>query len=159
MINRVPMTEQGAEKLKKNLSELKTQARPRVIKNIEEARAHGDLKENAEYHAAKEEQGLIERRIAEIEFKLGKSQVINVSKLPNQGKVIFGATVSLINIENKEKLVYQIVGEDEADIKVGKISFNSPLARALISKAVDDTVRVQTPAGNQSFMIEKVDYI
>jgi transcription elongation factor GreA len=153
------MTAQGAKQLEQTLYALKTEARPRIIKSIEEARAHGDLKENAEYHAAKEEQGFVERRILEIEAKLSQSQIIEVGRLANTGRVVFGATVYLINAESGEKLIYQIVGEDEADIKLNKISFNSPFARALIGKTVGDAVEVKTPSGEQCFEIDKVDYI
>lgn len=154
------MTNQGAELLKQELHELKTTKRPKVIEAIAEARSHGDLKENAEYHAAKESQGFIEGRISEIEAKLAKAQIIDVSKMLNHGKVIFGATVGLINTCTNESLVYQIVGEDEADIKQGKISVASPIARALIGKEEGDVVEVQTPAGHLlSLEIDKVDYI
>lgn len=153
------MTTKGEEKLKAELLQLKGEARPAVIKAIAEARAHGDLKENAEYHAAKEQQGFIEGRIAEIESKLSNAQIIDISTMNNQGKVIFGSTVTLLNIESDEKVTYQIVGEDEAEIKAGKISFNSPIARAVISKETGDVVNVQTPGGVVEYEISDVEYI
>ncbi len=153
------MTISGAEHLKEELHQLKTLKRPQVIAAIAEARAHGDLKENAEYHAAKEIQGFIEGRITEIETKLATAQIIDVTKINNQGKVIFGSTIHLINIDNDEKVTYQIVGEDEADIKHSKISVASPIARALIGKEEGDSVDVQTPAGLVNLEIDKVEYI
>lgn len=153
------MTISGAEHLKGELHQLKTLKRPQVIAAIAEARAHGDLKENAEYHAAKEMQGFIEGRITEIETKLATAQIIDVTKINNQGKVIFGSTIHLINIDNEEKVTYQIVGEDEADIKHSKISVASPIARALIGKEEGDSVDVQTPAGLLNLEIDKVEYI
>lgn len=153
------MTISGAEHLKEELHQLKTLKRPQVIAAIAEARAHGDLKENAEYHAAKEVQGFIEGRITEIKTKLATAQIIDVTKINNQGKVIFGSTIHLINIDNEEKVIYQIVGEDEADIKHSKISVASPIARALIGKEEGDSVDVQTPAGLVNLEIDKVEYI
>lgn len=153
------MTISGAEHLKEELHQLKTLKRPQVIAAIAEARAHGDLKENAEYHAAKEVQGFIEGRITEIETKLATAQIIDVTKINNQGKVIFGSTIHLINTDNEEKVIYQIVGEDEADIKHSKISVASPIARALIGKEEGDSVDVQTPAGLVNLEIDKVEYI
>lgn len=153
------MTINGAEYLKEELHQLKTLKRPQVIAAIAEARAHGDLKENAEYHAAKEMQGFIEGRITEIETKLASAQVIDITKINNQGKVIFGSTIHLINTDNEEKVIYQIVGEDEADIKHLKISVASPIARALIGKEEGDSVDVQTPAGLVNLEIDKVEYI
>ncbi len=153
------MTNVGAKHLEQELHELKTRKRPQVIDAIAEARAHGDLKENAEYHAAKESQGFIEGRIAEIENKLATAQIIDVSRITNHGKVIFGATVHLINTKTKEAFTYQIVGEDEADIKQCKISVASPIARALIGKEEGDIVDVQTPAGLLNLEIDKVEYI
>lgn len=157
-MQRVPMTVSGAEQLKKEIEVLKTVRRPAVIEAIAEARAHGDLKENAEYHAAREEQGFIEARIADIESKLSSAQVIDVSKLPQEGKVVFGVQVKLINQETDEAVAYQIVGDDEADIKAGKISVNTPIARALIGKYEDDVVTVTTPAGPVEYEIEAVLY-
>jgi transcription elongation factor GreA len=154
----VPMTGNGAEKLRNEVNHLKSKERPRIIKAIAEARAHGDLKENAEYHAAKEEQGFIESRIRDIEAKLSRLQIIDVSKLPNNGKVIFGATVKLLNTKNEEFVTYQIVGEDEANLKQGKISFTSPIARAIIAKFTGDLVDVIAPGGIVSYEIVDVEY-
>ncbi len=153
------MTISGAETLKEELRQLKTIKRPQVIEAIAEARAHGDLKENAEYHAAKESQSFIEGRITEIENKLASAQVIDVTKINNQGKVIFGSTLHLINTQTKEEMIYRIVGEDEADIKHAKISVASPMARALIGKEEGDNVDVQTPSGLLNLEIDKVEYI
>lgn len=153
------MTLVGAQALEKELNELKMIKRPQIIEAISEARAHGDLKENAEYHAAKETQSFIEGRIAEIENKLATAQIIDVRKMPNNGKVIFGATVHLLNTETKQMDMYQIVGEDEADIKNGKISVASPIARALIGKEEGDTADVKTPSGLLTLEIDKVEYI
>jgi transcription elongation factor GreA len=158
-MKKVPMTNKGAQHLEQELHELKTVKRPQVIDAIAEARAHGDLKENAEYHAAKETQSFIEGRITEIENKLANAQIIDVTKLSNQGKVIFGATVHLLNTETNETFTYQIVGEDEADIKQGKISVGSPIARALIGKEEGDSADVQTPAGLLNLEIVKVEYL
>ncbi|MGH8528608.1 MAG: transcription elongation factor GreA [Nevskiales bacterium] len=155
---RTPLTARGAEKLRVELDQLRRVARPNVIKAIAEARAHGDLRENAEYHAAREQQSFIEGRIAEIESKLGNAQVIDVTKLPAADKVIFGATVVVSDTNNGEELTYQIVGEDEADIKAGLISINSPIARALIGKNEGDEVEVNVPSGLRSFEIVSVHY-
>ncbi|WP_445158713.1 transcription elongation factor GreA [Halomonas sp. E14] len=157
-MNKVPMTVAGEARLRKELEELKSEARPRVIAAIAEAREHGDLKENAEYHAAREQQGFIEGRIQEIESKLSNAQVIDVAKLPKTGKVIFGVTVGLINLGNDEEVSYQIVGEDEADIKSGKISVTSPIARALIGKEEGDVVVVSTPGGEVEYEIGSVEH-
>ncbi len=159
MTNRVPMTVAGAAKLRAELLELKTVARPRITAAIAEARAHGDLKENAEYHAAREQQSFTEGRIADIESKLANAQIIDVTTLPRSDKVVFGSTVLLDEEDSEEKKRYQIVGEDEADIKEGKISFGSPIARALIGKLVGDVVDVQTPGGLKSYEIVDVQYI
>jgi transcription elongation factor GreA len=159
MSTKVPMTAQGAEKLREELKELKGTARPTVINAIAEARAHGDLKENAEYHAAREQQGFIEGRIKEIEYKLSNAQVIDIAKLPQTGKVIFGTTVLLEDEESGAESRYQIVGEDEANIKAGRISVNSPIARALIGKEEGDVAHVQTPSGSKSFEIIEVLYL
>ncbi len=153
------MTVRGAERLKGELQHLKSVRRPKVIQAIAEARAHGDLRENAEYHAAREEQGFIEGRIAEIEGKLGNAQVIDVTQVNAGGRVVFGATVELLNVETEEEVRYQIVGEDEADIKVGLISNTSPLARALIGKIEGDVVSVQTPSGRRDYEIAGVLYV
>ena len=139
-VNRVPMTVEGEVALRAELERLKTQDRPTVIAAIAEAREHGDLKENAEYHAAREQQGFIEGRIADIESKLSVVQVIDVTSLPHTGKVIFGTTVDLINVDTDAEVTYKIVGDDEADIKLNKISINSPIARALIGKEEGDIV-------------------
>lgn len=155
----VPITVHGAEKLKEELHRLKKVDRPRIIASIAEARAHGDLKENAEYHAAREEQSFTEGRIKEIEMKLANCRIIDVRSLRNDGKVIFGATVSLFNLNSEEKVSYQIVGVDEADLKARKISISSPLARALIGKYVDDAIEVVTPSGPASYEIIAVEYL
>ncbi|OOF56224.1 transcription elongation factor GreA [Rodentibacter genomosp. 2] len=158
-MKQIPMTVRGAELLREELDFLKNVRRPEIIKAIAEAREHGDLKENAEYHAAREQQGFCEGRIQEIEGKLANSQVIDVTKLPNNGKVIFGATVVLVNTDTEEEITYKIVGDDEADIKSGLISVNSPIARGLIGKELDDTVNIVTPGGAVEFEIIEVDYI
>lgn len=159
MTQKVPMTATGAKQLRNELEDLKTRARPQVIAAIAEARAHGDLKENAEYHAAREQQSFIEGRIGELEYKLGHAQVIDVTQLSPTGKVVFGATVQLMDEESGEEVRYQIVGEDEADIKRGLISVNSPIARALIGKEEGDVVEVQIPAGARSYEILAVLYV
>ena len=159
MTQKVPMTVAGAARLRTELQELKTVARPRITAAIAEARAHGDLKENAEYHAAREQQSFTEGRIAEIESKLARAQIIDVATLPASDKVVFGATVLLRDNETEEERRYQIVGEDEADIKEGKISLKSPIARALIGKSVDDIVDVQTPGGIKTYEIVEVQYL
>ncbi len=159
MMTRVPMTKVGAAALQEELQLLKTVKRPQVIQAIAEARAHGDLKENAEYHAAKEQQSFIEGRIKEIESKISSAQIIDVTQLPNNGKVVFGVTVQLINVATDEVIVYQIVGDDEADVKVAKISVSSPIARALIGKQVGDEVSVQAPNGAIEYEIAEVQYI
>ena len=158
-MNKVPLTLKGAEALKAELQELKSVARPRVIQAIAEAREHGDLKENAEYHAAKEQQGFIEGRIAEIEGKLGNAQIIDVTEMNANGKIIFGTTVGLIDEETGDEIKYQIVGDDEADIKSGKLSISAPIARALIGKEEGDFIEVQTPGGIKEFEIVSVEYI
>jgi transcription elongation factor GreA len=153
------MTEAGAEKLRAELEHLKRVERPRIVRAIAEARAHGDLKENAEYHAAREQQSFAEGRIQEIESKLSRAQIIDVTRLPPDDKVIFGATVTVINLDSDETRVYRIVGDDEADVKAGRISYQSPIARALIGKRVGDEVAVQTPSGTVSYEIDQVAYI
>jgi transcription elongation factor GreA len=157
-MQRVPMTVEGAEKLQQELQRLKKTDRPNVIKAIAEARAHGDLKENAEYHAAREQQGFIEGRIASIEAKLSFAQIIDVAKLPQNGKVVFGVSVELVNLDTEEKVKYQIVGEDETDLSVGKISISSPIARALIGKEEGEEVIVITPGGQVEYEIIAVRY-
>lgn len=156
---RVPMTVAGEAALRKELDQLKYHDRPEVVAAIAEAREHGDLKENAEYHAAREQQGFIEGRIQEIEQKLSNAQVIDITKIPASGKVIFGVTVELINMETDEPSRYQIVGDDEANIKAGKISVNSPIARALIGKEEGDVVNVRTPGGDTEYEIGQVLHI
>ncbi len=158
-MTKVPLTARGAEQLRAELHELKAGARPRVIKAIAEARAHGDLKENAEYHAAREQQGFIEARIRDIEHKLAHAQVIDVTQLDAGGKVVFGATVELLDEESGAEVRYQIVGEDEADIKAGRVSITSPFARALIGKQEGDVVDLRTPGGNRSYEILAVEYV
>ncbi len=153
------MTAAGAARLRAELQELKTVERSRITAAIAEARAHGDLKENAEYHAAREQQSFTEGRIAEIESKLANAQVIDISMIPASDKVVFGSTVRLTEEESEEEKRYQIVGEDEADIKAGKISFNSPIARALIGKFVGDIVDVQTPGGIKTYEVIDVQYL
>ncbi len=155
---KTPMTVEGAEALRQELQKLKQEDRPRVVKAIAEAREHGDLKENAEYHAAKEEQGFIEGRIQEIEGKLSNAQVIDVTKLAPTGKVIFGTTVSLLDLEKDERRLYKIVGDDEADLKQNKVSVSSPIARALIGKEEGDVVIVQAPSGPIEYEIEEVKH-
>ena len=154
-----PMTKQGAERLRAELSELKTVKRPAVIAAISEARAHGDLKENAEYHAAREQQGFIEGRIKDIEGKLSHAQVIDVASLDAGGKVVFGATVMLLDVNTDEEKTYQIVGVDEADLKHGKISVTPPVARALIGKSEGDEVMLEAPGGTHEFEILEVRYV
>ncbi|MEQ5803715.1 transcription elongation factor GreA [Halomonas sp. H10-9-1] len=158
-MNKVPMTVAGESRLRKELDHLKSEARPKVIAAIAEAREHGDLKENAEYHAAREQQGFIEGRIQEIEGKLGSAQVIDVTRLPKTGKVIFGVTVGLLNLDTDEEVSYRIVGEDEADIKQSLISVTSPIARALIGKEESDVVVVKTPGGDVEYEITSVEHL
>ena len=157
-MRRVPITTKGAEKLKSDLHTLKTVDRPNVINAIAEARAHGDLKENAEYHAAKEQQSFIEGRIAEIESGLGGAEIIDPTKVKANGRVVFGATVELLNLETEETVTYQIVGDLEADISAGLISISSPIARALIGKEIDDVAVVVAPAGETEYEIVAIDY-
>ena len=155
---RAPMTLKGSLRLRAELEELKSVKRPAVIQAIAEARAHGDLKENAEYHAAREQQGFIEGRIQDIEGKLANAEVIDVTRMNANGKVVFGATVALSDEDSGNEVTYQIVGEDEADIKAGRISINSPIARGLIGKAEGDSVAIRTPAGEKQFEIVEVRY-
>ncbi len=156
---KVPMTKKGADLLQEELHQLKSVDRPRIIAAIAEARAHGDLKENAEYHAAKEQQGFAEGRIQEIEGKLTRAEIVDIHKLPKTGRVVFGVTVTLINTQTDDKTTWQIVGDDEADFKQSKISINSPMARALIGKQEGDLVDVKAPGGNTQYEIESVEYI
>jgi len=158
-MNKVPLTINGANKLKEELQHLKSVERPQVIQAIAEAREHGDLKENAEYHAAKEQQGFIEGRIKEIEGKLGNAQIIDVTEVNAGGKIVFGTTVEICDENTGDKFTYQIVGDDEADIKQGKISVNAPIARALIGKQEDDVVEVNTPSGLKEYEITAVRYV
>lgn len=158
-MNQIPMTAEGAEMLKAELHELKTVKRPQIVNAIAEAREHGDLKENAEYHAAREQQSFCEGRIQDIEGKLGNAQIIDVKKMTNNGKVIFGSTVTLLNLDNDEETTYRIVGDDEADIKNNLISVNSPIARGLIGKNLDDVATIQTPSGAREFEIIEIQYI
>ncbi|HET8701467.1 MAG TPA: transcription elongation factor GreA [Nitrococcus sp.] len=153
-----PLTVRGAQMLKEELARLKAQERPKIIQAIAEARAHGDLKENAEYHAAREQQSLLEGRIADIEEKLANAQIIDVRSLSADGKVVFGVTVVLAEEGSGDEITYQIVGEDEADIKRGKVSIHSPIARALIGKEEGEIVEVRAPAGNRSYEIVEVRY-
>lgn len=157
-MNTYPMTIHGADALRDELNHLKSVRRPEIVAAIAEAREHGDLKENAEYHAAREEQGFCEGRIQEIEGKLGNAQIIDITKIPNTHKVIFGVTVTLLNIDTDEEVTYQIVGDDEADIKQNRISVSSPIARALIGKEVDSEVEVTTPGGQVEYEIIAVEH-
>ncbi|ADE16728.1 transcription elongation factor GreA [Nitrosococcus halophilus Nc 4] len=157
-MSKVPLTEKGAQQLREELQELKTVVRPRVVAAIAEARAHGDLKENAEYHAAREEQGFVEGRIRDLEHQLAHAQIIDVNKLQKDGRVVFGVTVDLVNMDTDGEVSYQIVGDLEADIKENKISVNSPIARALIGKREGDEVQVQAPSGVVIYEIAAVCY-
>lgn len=156
-MKRTPMTARGAESLRNELKRLKTEARPNVIKAIAEARGHGDLSENAEYHAAREQQGFIEGRIGEIETKLANAEIIDISRFVGTDKVVFGATVEL-EVDGGSALTYQIVGEDEADIRAGRISITSPIARALVGKTEGDVVDVEAPGGVKSYEIVTVRF-
>lgn len=158
-MNQIPMTLRGAEKLREELVYLKSVRRPEIIRSIAEAREHGDLKENAEYHAAREQQGFCEGRIQEIEVKLSNAQVIDVTKLAPSDRVIFGATVSVENLDIEEKQTYRIVGDDEADLKQNLISINSPIARGLVGKEEGDIVIITTPGGEVEYEILKVAYL
>ena len=156
---KVPMTKRGETLLREELADLKGIQRPRVIQAIADAREHGDLKENAEYHAAREQQSFIEGRVKEIEAKLSTAQVIDVTALPKSGKVVFGTTVKLTDLDSDEEITYQIVGDDEADLKARRISVGSPVAKALIGKEAGDEVSVTTPKGIREYEILEVDYI
>lgn len=155
---KVPITVRGAEKMREELEKLKSVERPRIIEAIAEARAHGDLKENAEYHAAREQQSFVEGRIKELEGKLSNAEIIDVTRINANGKCVFGATVDLVDVESGDAVTYRIVGDDEADIKQGLISISSPIARALIGKQVDDVARVQAPGGVREYEITDVRY-
>lgn len=159
MSTKTPMTLRGVEALREELRHRKSELRPKIIASVEEARAHGDLKENAEYHAAREQHGFNEGRIGELEAKLSNAQIVDPTTIPRTGKVIFSTTVDLIDSDSGEELRYQIVGEDEADLKKGLISLNSPLARALIGKVEGDVAQVQTPKGIRELEVVKVNYI
>src|SRR5690554_4202870 len=158
-MQRFPMTVEGAKALEAELQRLKMTERPRISKAIAEAREHGDLKENAEYHAAREDQGFVEARINDIEAKLSAAQVIDIASIPYTGKVVFGSTVTIINVDTDESRTYRIVGDDEADIKSGRISAASPIARGLLGKMEDDEVEIETPRGKVEYEIEKVEHI
>mgnify|MGYP001223118101 FL=1 len=157
-MQKIPMTVEGEAALRIELEKLKKDDRPTVIQAIAEAREHGDLKENAEYHAAREQQGFIEGRIQDIESKLSLCQVVDISQMPEGDRVIFGSTVTIINTETDEEVTYRIVGDDEADVKAGMISYQSPIARALISKEIGDVVNVHTPGGEVEYEIDDVFY-
>lgn len=158
-MNKTPITTRGAEKLREELNHLKTVRRPKIIQAIADARAHGDLKENAEYHAAREEQAFTEGRINDIESKLANAQIIDVTRVNADGKVVFGATVELEDLSTGNTVTYQLVGEDEADIKQGLISISSPIARALIGKRVEDIATVQAPSGVREYEILQIRYV
>lgn len=158
-MNRVPMTAKGARRLRQQLDELKSVERPRIIQALKEARAHGDLSENAEYHAARERQGFLEARIATIEGALAVAEIIEVGKIHADGKIVFGATVGLLNLENEQEVRYQIVGEMEADIDQGLLSVTAPIARALIGKEEGDVIEVNAPAGVIGYEILSVAYL
>ena len=158
-MNKEPITTKGLEKLKKELEELKNIKRPKIVEAIAEARGHGDLKENAEYHAAKEEQAKVESRVIEINDLIARANVVDVTTIEKKDDIIFGSTVHLINLENKEKNIYKIVGKDEADITKNYIYFRSPIGKALIGKKKKDLVSVTTPSGEKNFEIIEVKYI
>lgn len=153
-----PMTANGAAKLRSELEQLKTVTRPEIVKAIAEAREHGDLKENAEYHAAREQQGFCEGRIQDIEAKLSNAQIIDITNIANNGKVIFGATVTIVNIDTDAEVTYKIVGDDEANIKINLISVSSPIARGLIGKMLNDEISIVTPGGTIDYEIISVHY-
>ncbi|WP_041416067.1 transcription elongation factor GreA [Shewanella halifaxensis] len=158
-MSKVPMTVVGAERLRKELDHLKFERRPKIAEAIGEARELGDLKENAEYHAAREEQGLCEARVRDIEGKLSHAQIIDVTTMDNNGRVIFGSTVTILNLDTEGEVTYRIVGEDEANIRENLLSVSSPIARGLIGKNLDDEISIVTPGGTTDFEIIKVDYI
>lgn len=158
-MQRYPMTPEGKAALEQELQQLKTVDRPRITQAIAEAREHGDLKENAEYHAAREQQGFCEGRIQDIEGKLGAAQVIDIKELEQTGRVVFGVTVTIANLDTDEEKTYKIVGDDEADFKINKISVNSPIARGLIGKSEGDEAKIQTPQGEVEYEIVKVEYL
>ena len=158
-MNKEPITKNGLEKLKKELDNLKNSERPKIVEAISEARSHGDLKENAEYHAAKEQQAKIEGRVLSINDTIARANVIDVTKLDNNGKVIFGSTITVEDLDTKKKIRYKLVGKDEADINLNLIYFQSPIGKALIGKNCNDFISVETPSGERNFEILKVDYI
>ena len=158
-MNKVPMTINGAEQLQDELKKLKSVDRPKITKAIKEAREKGDLKENAEYHAAREEQSFVEGRIKDIEGKLSNAQIIDIKSFPKSTRVIFGSTVVIIRLDDEKKMTYTLVGEDEADIKKNKISITSPIARSLVSKEEGDVVEIKTPDGDKEFEIKEVKYV
>ncbi|MGB2247967.1 MAG: transcription elongation factor GreA [Alcanivorax sediminis] len=158
-MQRVPMTAKGAKALREELEKLKKEDRPRISAAIAEAREHGDLKENAEYHAAREQQGFCEGRINDIEGKLSNAQIIDITEIENTGKVIFGTTVTILDVDTDEEKQYQIVGDDEANIKLGKLSVNSPIARGLIGREEGDVVQIDTPGGTREYEIDKVEHV
>jgi len=158
-MTKIPMTAQGAERLREELTRLKQIERPRISAAIGEARAHGDLKENAEYHAAKEQQGMAEARIRDLEYKLSHAEIIDVTRLNAGGRVVFGATVDLYLPDEDKELRYQVVGEEEANLREGRISIASPIARALIGKSEGDEITVQAPGGERVYELLKVSYI
>ena len=157
-MDRIPITNIGFEKLEEVLKNLKSVERPNVIKSIAEAREHGDLSENAEYHAAKEKQSFIEGRIADLENKISRAEVIITKKLKSN-KIIFGATVTLGEVGKKKQIIYQIVGTEEADVENGKISISSPLAKALLGKSIDDSVEVYSPGGSKEYEVENIEFL
>lgn len=154
-----PMTATGAAALRRELEQLKNVTRPEIVAAIAEAREHGDLKENAEYHAAREQQGFCEGRLQDIEAKLSNAQIIDISKIANNGKVIFGSTVTIVNVDTDDEVTYKIVGDDEADIKLNLISVSSPIARGLIGKMLDDEISIKTPGGTIDYEIINVQYV
>lgn len=158
-MTKYPITKEGAERLRAELNRLKRVERPRIVAAIAEAREHGDLKENAEYHAAREEQGLVEARINDYEAQLSNAEIIDISQIPNRGKVIFGVTVTLYDLDEDKEVVYQIVGDFEADVKANKLSVSSPIARALIGKELDEEVIIQTPGGVKNYEILAVEHL
>jgi len=158
-MQRVPMTKQGIQDIKALLEQLKNKESPRIIQAIADARAHGDLKENAEYHAAKEEQGLIEARIAKLEGEVQNAQIIDVTTLPQNGKVVFGTTVTLLDIDNDKTIKFTIVGESESDFSKGKLSYLSPIAKSIIGKNLNEVVETSTPGGIIDYEIKKIEYI
>ena len=158
-MNRIPMTAKGAQRLRRQLDELKSVERPRIIRAIAEARSHGDLSENAEYHAAREQQGFIEGRIATLDEALAVAEIIEVEKIDAEGKIVFGATIELLNLEREEEVRYQIVGEKEADINLGLLSVTAPIARALIGKEEGDVIEVNAPGGIVEYEVLAVSYI